>query len=167
MNLITALAIVIGLLGGAATYVFIGPAAGLGLQIWATFIAWGSFFHSGGNEDALLKSLVGSVWGAICATVALFALTKIGVSPINAGLAVAVSVVILILAAQLPILGNIPAAVYGYASTAGFALMGNHLGDLVSGGLGVNPLLTIVASFAIGGALGYVSGKIGGALAKK
>ncbi|MDR3496064.1 MAG: DUF1097 domain-containing protein [Ancalomicrobiaceae bacterium] len=167
MNLITALAIVIGLLGGAATYVFIGPAAGLGLQIWATFIAWASFFHSGGNEDALLKSLVGSLWGAVCATAALFALTKIGVNPINAGIVVAVSVVILVLATQLPILSNIPAAFYGYACTAGFTLMGNHLGDLVSGGLGVNPFLTIVASFAIGGALGYGSGKLGGMLAAK
>ena len=92
MNLVTALAVVIGLLGGVATYLVIGPAAGLGLQIWAIFIAWASFFHSGGNEDALVKSLVGSIWGAVCATAGIFLLTKLGVTPVTAAIAVAVSV---------------------------------------------------------------------------
>jgi Protein of unknown function (DUF1097) len=166
MNLVTALAIVIGVMGGAATFVYLGPAAGLGLQIWATFIAWGAFFHSGGNEDALLKSIVGAIWGSVCATAGIFVLTKIGVSPLNAGLCVGASVLVLIIAAQVPVLGNIPAGVYGYASTAAFTLLANHTGDLISGGLGVNPFLTISASFIIGGVLGYISGKIGGALAK-
>ena len=166
MNLVTALAVVIGLLGGVATYLVIGPAAGLGLQIWAIFIAWASFFHSGGNEDALVKSLVGSIWGAVCATAGIFLLTKLGVTPVNAAIAVAVSVFVMILAAQVSILGNIPAGVYGYASTAAFTLMGNHTGDLISGGLGTNPLLTVAASFVVGGIFGYVSGKVAGALAK-
>lgn len=38
MSLVSALAISVGVLGGVATWLFLGPLAG-GLQIWAAFIA--------------------------------------------------------------------------------------------------------------------------------
>jgi hypothetical protein len=47
MDLIVALAISIGVLGGIATWVSLGPLAGV-LQIWAIFIAWACFYHCGG-----------------------------------------------------------------------------------------------------------------------
>ena len=50
MNLTTALALVIGALGAVATWLFLGPLATLGLQIWVAFIAWASFYHCGGGE---------------------------------------------------------------------------------------------------------------------
>ena len=39
MNLVTALAVVIGVLGVVATYLFIGPAGVYSPQIWVAFIA--------------------------------------------------------------------------------------------------------------------------------
>ena len=70
--LITALAIVIGVLGGATTWLYVGPIAAFGLQIWATFIAWACFYHVGGGEAGLKNTIAANIWGAICATVALF-----------------------------------------------------------------------------------------------
>ena len=48
MDLVTALAVSIGLLGGVATYLYLSDFWGLGLLIWAAFIAWASFYLCGG-----------------------------------------------------------------------------------------------------------------------
>lgn len=168
MNLVTALAIVIGAMGGLATYVYLGPGAAYGLPIWATFIAWASYFHCGGNEAALRNSILANLWGAALATAALVLVTKVslGALPVTAGVWVGVTVAVMILGAHTPLFGAIPAAVYGYASTAGFALMANKLDTLTTGGLGTNPFLTIAAAMVIGNILGWLSGHIAGALSK-
>ena len=162
MNLVTALAIVIGALAVVATYICLG--LGTGLQIWALFIAWGSFFHTGGDNDALVKSLTAHVWGIIVATVALFVVGTVGGGALMASVIVGVSVVVLILGAHVPALGAIPAGVYGYASTAAFMLLtGVALTEM-------NALLSaagiIAVSMILGGIFGIVSAKIAGALAK-
>ncbi|HEY4807169.1 MAG TPA: DUF1097 family protein, partial [Roseiarcus sp.] len=51
MDLITALALSIGVLGGIATFVLLS--FGMGLQIWVAFIAWATFYHCGGKEAGL------------------------------------------------------------------------------------------------------------------
>ena len=51
MDLITALAVSIGVLGGIATLVLLSP-FGMGIQIWVAFIAWASFYHCGGRRRA-------------------------------------------------------------------------------------------------------------------
>ena len=56
MDLITALAVSIGVLGGIATFVFLSP-FGWGLHIWAAFIAWATFYHCGGKEAGLTKAI--------------------------------------------------------------------------------------------------------------
>src|SRR5271154_6296869 len=76
MDLITALAISISVLGGIATYVLLSP-IGLGLQIWAVFIAWATFFHCGGKEAGLAKAITHIVFGAIMAFIALLLVTQI------------------------------------------------------------------------------------------
>jgi Protein of unknown function (DUF1097) len=61
MNIITALAIVIGALAAVATWLCLGT--GFGLQVWALFVGWGSFYHSGGKEVGLKNSAVSHIWG--------------------------------------------------------------------------------------------------------
>ena len=118
MDIVTALAIVIGIMGGLATWaaVTLGSAY---VAIWAIFIGWASFFHCGGKAGGLQASAAANVWGAICAAVALIALTSIGVTAATAGVCVGVTVLIMILGAKAPALSAIPAGVYGYAATAG------------------------------------------------
>ncbi len=167
MNIVTALAIVIGALGAVATYLFLGPLGGAGLQIWAAFIAWASFFHCGGNEKALKDSVIANIWGSLWATIALILVTSIslGSLPVTAAVWVGITVAIMIAGAHIPVFGAIPAQVYGYAATAGYALLGTKLDTLTTPSL-ANPFVVVSLSMIIGGIFGLISGKIAGALAK-
>jgi Protein of unknown function (DUF1097) len=166
MNLVTALALVIGLLSVLITWLFFGPLTGLSL--WAAFVAWGSFFNQGGGEAGLQKSLLAAIWGAVCATIAFVLLNSgmlAGLGSLGAPVAVGLTVALMILGAHVPLFSAIPAAVYGYASTAAFALMGNHVGDALSTTVIASPILNVVSSMIIGAVFGYVSEKIAGSLA--
>jgi len=170
MDLITALAVSIGLLGGIAAWLFLGPIGGLGLSIWAAFIGWASFYHCGGKEAGLQKAIVNNVFGAIMGWIALLLVTQIPLAgslglPVWAGICVAVTVFILVIAAKNEMLSDIPAGVFGYASVVALALAGNKLGVLTAPSL-ENPLVSIVISLVIGAAFGYVSQKAAVAVAK-
>lgn len=170
MNLVTALALVIGALSVLLVWLFTGPMGSLSLAVWAAFIAWGSFFHCGGGENGLKNSLLAAIWGSICATIALVLANSgvfAGLGGLGLPVIVGLTVALMILGAHVPLFSAIPAAVYGYAATAAFALMGNHVADAMSMNLGTMPALNIIASMVIGGLFGYVSEKIAGALAAK
>ncbi|MGQ0674340.1 MAG: DUF1097 domain-containing protein [Hyphomicrobium sp.] len=167
MDLITALAISIGVLGGLATFVFLSP-MGLGLSIWAAFIAWGSFYHCGGKTAGLQTSVLGNLWGALWGALTLAAVTKTGLAdslglPMWAGICVAVGVALMILGSKLPNLSSIPAAVYGYASVIALSLLTNAAGNVTLAGW-ENPALNIAISMVIGGVLGLVSEHVAGLL---
>jgi Protein of unknown function (DUF1097) len=106
------------LLGAFATWLFLGPLAAFGLQIWAAFIMWGAFYHCGGGVSGFKAVLAGGVWGAIMAAVALALITKIGGGPLGAAICVGITVAIFILGANISLLAVIPAAVYGYSAVA-------------------------------------------------
>jgi hypothetical protein len=170
MPLVTALAISIGVLGGIATWLFVGPLAVLGLQIWAAFIAWGAYYHSGGKEASLKSNIPAHIWGAIVAWISLLATTALAGSlgvPIAAGICVGIGVIILVFGANMPLLAQIPSSVYGFACVAAYALLANKLGTLTSASVVDNPLINIVVSMVIGSLLGWLSEKIGGALAAR
>ena len=159
MNLVTALALVIGALGALATWLFLDPLSGLGLQIWAAFIAWGSFYHCGGGDAGLKNAVVGAIWGALMASVAFILMPIVGMGTVGAALCVGATVAVMILATQIPLLSTIPAAVYGYAATAAFALLkSGAVAD--SAAIATSPFLNIVISMTIGALLGYASEKL-------
>ncbi len=85
--------------------------------------------------------------------------------PVWAGICVAVTVFILVIAAKNEMLSDIPAGVFGYASVVALALAGNKLGVLTTPSL-ENPLVNIVISIVIGAAFGYVSQRAATAVAK-
>jgi hypothetical protein len=167
MNLVTALAIVIGVMGGIATWLVLGPLAMLGLQIWIIFIAWASYFHCGGGEAGAKASLPAMLWGAIMGTIALAVIGSLGGAGGLFGIAavVAITVIILILGAHLPLLAAIPAGVYGYACAAAFGLLKADAAAL-GFDLGTGVFTTVALSIIVGTLLGWISGKIAGALAK-
>lgn len=163
MHIITALAISIGALAAVATYLCLGTT--LGLQVWALFIGWGSFYHTGGKGDGLIKSATNHVWGVLVAALALIVVGTVGGSVLVTSLLVGVSVVILVMGAHLPQLATIPAAVYGYASTAAFCLLtGVAIADA---GATIKAAAIVLASLIIGNLFGLVSEKVAGALAKQ
>ena len=164
MDMITSLAVIIGIMGGIATWAAITIGSPY-ILIWTIFVAWGSFYHSGGKEAGLKSSVAANVWGVICAVGALIALTSIGVTAIVAGICVAISIVVLIMGAKIPAISAIPSAVYGYASTAALFLLGAATYGEGSGGI-IKVGAAVAISLIIGNLLGYVSEKIVGSVVK-
>jgi Protein of unknown function (DUF1097) len=164
MDLVTALAIVIGVMGAIATWLAITIGSPY-LLIWAAFIGWGSFYHCGGKENGLKNSAVANIWGAICAAVALIVLLAMGVSAVTAGICVGVTVAILIFGAKVPALSAIPAGVYGYAATAALFLHGAAAYGEGSGAV-IKVAVAVAISMVIGNILGYISEKIAGSVVK-
>lgn len=159
MDIITALAISIGLLGAVATYLFLTIGT---IQIWVGFIGWASFYHCGGGMTGLRKSVAANLWGVVMAYIALLLITQV-----NSGLpgvlwpsiVVGVTAAILVLGAKVEALNIIPATVYGYASTAGYGLLsGASLTTLTA----ANPLICVSVSLVIGGLFGVISEKFAG-----
>ena len=169
MPLLTALSISIGVLGGIATWLFVGPLAGLGLQIWAAFIAWAAYYHSGGTQDALKTNIPAHVFGAFIGWAALFGITvfagNLGV-PVAGGICVGIGAAIIVIAANVPALASIPSSVYGFGCVAGFTLLAGKLEMLTAGSLVDNPFINIVVSMIAGALFAFASEKIGGMLAK-
>ena len=161
MNIITALAIVIGALAAVATYLCLGTP--LGLQIWALFLGWGSFYHAGGKEAGFKNSAVNHIWGAVMASLALIVVGAMGAGVPMISVIVGISVVILVLGAHLPLLSTIPAGVYGYASTAALVLLTAPLN--LAAPVVIKAAVMVVISLIIGNAFGYVSEKLAGKLA--
>lgn len=169
MPLLTALAISIGVLGGIATWLFVGPLGVLGLQIWAAFIAWAAFFHSGGGQAALKTNIPAHIYGAVIAWI-VFALLgafagQLGV-PVAAGILVGLGVVAMVLGANAPALSSMPSSVYGFACVAGYTLLAGKMATVMSASLVDNPLINIVISMVIGSLFGFVSEKAAAALTK-
>jgi uncharacterized protein DUF1097 len=180
MPALFALSLSIAVLGAVWAYLALGPLSPL--LVWAGFIAWGCFFHSGGDTKALVKTISGNAYGALVAWIALLLIFKMGVG--GAGTAaiagvVGVTVFFLVIVASIEPLSVVPANVYGYAATVAYSLHQasaaaaspgergtGPLQNLTTAGL-ENPLVLLIVSMAIGAVLGFLSGKLAGALTKK
>ncbi len=175
MSANTALAISVGVLGAVATWLFLGPLGGA-LAIWAAFIAWGCFFHCGGQEQGLQSAILNNAAGAIIAGITLFVATTTGVAdslglPIWAAICVGVGVAAIVLLSNVPVFAAVPAQVYGFASVVAYTLMtkddaGNltAAGSLTAASLD-NPVVVVILSMILGAIFGYVSEKVAGMLA--
>ena len=170
MSQLVALSVSIGLLGGIATILYLK----LGLLIWAGFIAWACFFHSGGDGNALRNTIVGNAFGAFCAWVAALIILSFPLAdsltlPVWAGIVVGLTVMAMCLAAHIKAFSVIPASVYGYAATFAYLLQTADTmtkEKLMSASM-ANALVVVIISMAIGALFGLASGKLAGALAGK
>ncbi len=136
-----------------------------GLWVWAAFIGWASYDHSGANRKALLTSSVCMVFGVVMAW--LVALVVAGnVLPLSSAVASAVaagvaSFLIVYLSQFMPF-SNVPATFYGFASSFAFLLM--HEGSFSMSALSTpdlsNVLLCVSVSLLIGSILGVVQQRV-------
>lgn len=171
MPQLVALSVSIAVLGAVWAFLALGPLAGFVL-VWAGFIAWGCFFHSGGDQKALVKTIAGTIYGAIVAWIALLIIVKVpvtafGTLPIWPAIVVGVTVFFLVIVASVEQLSAVPAQVYGYAATVAYTLhQAGATDNLTTAGF-ANPLLLMIVSFVIGAVFGMLSGKLAGALTKK
>ena len=172
MPQLTALSLSIAVLGAVWAYLALGPLAGFVL-VWAGFIAWGCFFHCGGDQKALIKTIAGTAYGAVIAWIALLIITHLPENSLGAllpAIVVGVTVFFLVIVASIEQLSAVPAQVYGYASTVAYSLHQTGepapLANLTSPSF-ANPLVLLIVSFVIGAVFGLLSGKLSGVLAKK
>ena len=181
MSPILALSLSIAVLGGIWAYLALSPLAGFVL-VWAGFIAWGSFFHSGGDAKALVKTICGNVYGIVIGWCALLIIFKYGVGDMGPGAiasVVGVTVFLLVIVASIEPLSAVPANVYGYASIVAYALHQasapgptadvpgtGPLQNLTAANF-ANPLTILIVSMVIGALAGYLSGQLAKVMTRK
>lgn len=167
MSKVTALAISIAVLGGVWAFLALGPLTGFVL-VWVGFIAWGCFFHTGGDSVALQKTIAGMSYGAIIAGIALALVVNnpLGLpATLAAAIYIAITVFFLVIVANINLLSVVPANVYGYAATAGYALSTESAGNYGAMNF-TNPVLLVILSVILGAIFGMVSGKVAAAISK-
>lgn len=165
MSKVTALAISIAILGGIWAFLALGPLAGFVL-VWVGFIAWGCFFHTGGDSLALQKTIVGMIYGAIIAGIALALVVSnpLGLpASVAAAIYIAITVFFLVIVANFSLLSVVPANVYGYAATAGYALSTESAGNYAALDF-TNPVLLVALSVVLGAIFGLASAKVAAAV---
>ena len=176
MPQLVALSVSIAVLGAVWAFLALGPLAGFVL-VWAGFVGWGCFFHSGGDDKALVKTIAGNVYGVFIAWIALLIIVNVSVEELGTlwpAIVVGVTVFLLVIVASADKLSVVPANVYGYAATVAYSL---HQATDAEAGTGPlanlaspsfeNPLVLLIVSMVVGALFGFVSGKLAGALTKE
>jgi len=139
------------------------------LFVWAAFIGWASYDHSGATAQAAVRSSAALVFGVIMAW-AVAAAAASGMVPLNTTVATAacagIASFFIILAAWTSILSVVPATFYGFAST--FAYLSLAPGAFTIQALTAprleNVLVTMPGSLLIGTGIGVAHAKLAGRL---
>ena len=103
MSELLALSVSVAVLGGIWAFIALGPLAGFAL-VWVGFIAAGCFFAAGGDTKALTKTIVGMIYGAVIAWIALFIIAKVPVPALGTvwpAIVVGVTVFFLVIVASV------------------------------------------------------------------
>jgi hypothetical protein len=160
-------------LGGVATWAFLSAGSSL---VWAAVVAWGCFFHTGGNAKAVQITIVGNALGVLFAWIGgnLLIVNPAPIpAPVWAGLVVFCIVIIMVFIGHniAGYLGFttlvIPASFYGAASTFAFLVQTpNKLSAAALHSLSLNnALIALPIAMIIGAFLGLATAKMTGALA--
>jgi hypothetical protein len=129
----------------------------------------GCFFAAGGDTNALTETIVGMIYGAVVAWIALLIIAKVPLPALGTiwpAIVVGVTVFFLVIVASADLLSCAPANVYGYAALVGYTLSAGKL-DALTAADNSNPLFLIAVSAILGAVLGYLMGQLGGVLKTK
>jgi hypothetical protein len=156
MDVLVALAVSIGILIAAWTYIALGTAAAL--PVWAGIVAWGCFFAAGGKTTGLTKTVASNLSGVFWAFVALYLSASLpGVGALS--LLVGVAALFMVLQSKIAVLSFIPGAFLG-AATAVSVVVGAE-------GKFPHPWARTVIALVLGAVFGYLSEMLAGAIARK
>lgn len=156
----TAAAVAAALVAGASVLAFSQIP---GLFVWAAFIGWASYDHSGANRLALARSSAALVFGVVMAWSVAIVVAS-GVVPLTTPLATAVCAglasFVIVMASRVRLLSVTPAVFYGFAAT--FAYFSLAPGAFTMSAMTEadlrNPCLLLSMSLLIGSGLGAVQG---------
>jgi len=181
MSQLVGLSLSIAVLGAIWAFLALGPLSPFVL-VWAGFIAWGCFFHSGGDNKALMKTICGTVYGAVVGWIALLIIVNVSMAALGVvwpAIVVGVTVFFLVIVASIEPLSVVPANVYGYAAIVGYSLHQPSAPSTTPGQAGTgtlqnlatasfaNPLILLIVSLVLGALFGYVSGQLAKTLTAK
>ena len=159
-------------MGGLFVASYLGPLSGF-FFIWAATIAWAAYFFLGATKEALINTIVCGIFGVFMAWFTAILLTNIPSTallgfPFMAAVTVAIAVIVMCLAANIPQLATIPASVLGYSSTFAYLLQTpDKLNQEVLLSISLsNPLLVISISIVVGAFFGQWSGQLSAKLTK-
>jgi hypothetical protein len=152
MDVLVALAVSIGVLIAAWTYVALGPAA---LPVWAGIVSWGCFFAAGGKTAGLTKTIASNLSGVFWAFLALQAANSLGAGNLPIlSVCVGLAALFMVLQAKISVLSFIPGAFLG-AATAVSVVVG-------ASGTWTRTIIALV----VGALLGYLSEALAGAITR-
>jgi hypothetical protein len=139
------------------------------LFLWASFIGWASYDHSGANLQGLLRSSAALVFGVVmawCVAAVVAAGTLLLGSALLTAVSAAVASFAIVLASATPLLGVVPATFYGFASTFAYVSLapGASLIESLTRSDAQNVLVTLPVSLLIGSAFGVAHGWLAKAL---
>jgi hypothetical protein len=140
------------------------------LLVWAAFIGWASYDHSGATVRAAVHSSAALAFGVAMAWL-VGILVAAGYLPVGAtastALAAAAASFLIVLASRIAALSVVPASFYGFAAT--FAYLGSSPTAFSPAALTAfdwrNALACVAASLLIGTVLGALHGLLANALA--
>ena len=166
----SAMAISLGILGSLATFLF--ASYGGSLSLWAAFVAWACFFHSGGGIDAAKLTIASTIFGCLLGWLTMLAMTGSSFSavfgvPLWSAICVAISAPIAVLAARIPIFSAVPITMSALACVSAFVLLkGADMQDAVGPAnmltmsVDKNALINITLSMLIGLGFGLITERL-------
>lgn len=170
MSQLLALSVSVAVLGAIWSWICLGLAPGY-LLVWVGFIGAACFFGAGGDTKALIRTIVGIIYGAVIAWITLLIISKGpqpsgAIGPIWDAIVIGVLVFFLVIVASIDVLSCVPANVYGFAMVAGYTLAKGDMADLTAASF-ANPLILVAVSGTCGGVLGYLMGQAANAIKAK
>jgi hypothetical protein len=142
------------------------------LFVWAAFIGWASYNHSGATVQAAIRSSAALVFGVIMAWL-VAVIVAAHVLPANEAVSTAIvagtASFLIVIASRTALLSVVPATFYGFAST--FAYLSLSSGAFTMGMLTSlswsNAIISVPVSLLIGTGLGIVHARLANVIAAR
>jgi len=170
MKQINATAFSVGIVGAICTWFFLSVGT---ILVWAAFVSWACFFHSGGDNAALKSTIFSNIFGCFIGWLGALTLlvvpgAALSTPEIWAGAIVFLTVVIYILASQFPPLASVPGTTYGYACTFAYLLQtpGKLDPATMTSASFANVIVVVPVSMVLGALFGYASAKLAATLSR-
>ncbi len=166
LSTLTAAARAAALVAAASVLAFSAAPA---LLVWAAFVGWASYDHSGATGQAALRSSSALVFGVVMAwAVALVVAARILPlsAPLSTAIAAGAASFFIVLASSNPILSVVPATFYGFASTFAYLSLAPQAFTVsaLTAMSWMNAIVVVSVSLLIGTALGIAQGRLASVL---
>ena len=141
------------------------------LFVWAAFIGWASYDHSGANVQAAIRSSVALVFGVIMAWLVAMIVEA---HALPATMSVSTAIVagtasfLIVIASRTALLSVVPATFYGFASTFAYlSLSGAFTTEVLTSLSWHNAIISVPVSLLIGTGLGILHGWLSNVIAAR